>query len=131
MVDVLDGDVDHGCGYSNLKVDGCTQPIPQQAGEGRDGRVRDNADSQIDGDLGGRRERLRLARVRFWRTLIQRVVFAERDRAAAGFEAVDLVAGASDEVRLPGQPGVKPETRSQSTGRLSGTPPVMPPSRYP
>src|SRR5687767_9957170 len=98
MVDVLDGDVDRGCRYSNLKLDGRTHPIPQQAGEGRDGRVRGNADSQIDGDLSGRRKRLRLARLRFWRTLIQRVVFAERDCAAAGFEAVDLVAGASDEV---------------------------------
>ena len=29
-----------------------------------DGRVRGNADSQIDGDLSGRRKRLRLARLR-------------------------------------------------------------------
>ena len=33
-MDVLNGDVDHGCCYSNLKFDGCTQPISQQAGEG-------------------------------------------------------------------------------------------------
>src|SRR5688572_8570201 len=98
MVDVLNGDVDHRCRDSNFTVDGCTHPVPEQAGEGRDGRGRGNADSQIDGDLCGRRNHLRLARVKSWRTLIQRVVSAEHDCAAAGFEAVDLVAGASDEV---------------------------------
>jgi hypothetical protein len=95
MVDVLDGDVDHGCRYSNFKVDGCTQPIPQQAGEGRDGRVRGDADSQIDGDLSGRHKRLRLAR------LLTTRFGAARDRHASTNDRIQLAQRLLDQLQPP------------------------------